>query len=76
MKLRQKDIQEIFAFLSMKRLTGWQDMKQQINFSVGPVYFLIINVVWTKHGFLDLNHLPYAQQNTQNQKPMCLVIYS
>ena len=27
--------------------------------------------VWNKHGFLDLNYLSSAQQNTQNNKPMC-----
>lgn len=32
--------------------------------------------VWNKHGFSDLNYLSSMQENTQNYKLMCTVIYS
>jgi len=35
----KKDIQDIFASASMKRLTGWQDVKQQRNFIIRIVYY-------------------------------------
>jgi len=46
----------------MTRLIGWQDMKQQINFIVGPVNFCNKHAAWYKQDFWNLNNLASAQQ--------------
>jgi hypothetical protein len=76
-KLRQNAIENIFAYRIMKRLTGWEDVKQHTNVIVGPVYIFLTNM---KFG---INRAPWIQiickvrsKSTQNRKLMCHVICS
>lgn len=40
----QNNIQDIFAFFSMKRLAASKDMRQQTKFIVDPVHFFLTNM--------------------------------
>jgi hypothetical protein len=54
--------------LSMKRLSGWQDVKKQHLFFLVLCTFFNEHEVWNKHGFLNLNNLSSVQQKHSKSK--------
>lgn len=61
--------------LSVKRLSGWLDVKKQHLFLVLFTFFNEREIL-NKHGFLKFIICQVCKKSTHNHKLMCTVIYS
>jgi hypothetical protein len=67
-----ENIHDIFAPLCMRRLTGWQNVKQETNFTYGPVCF---SLTIMKYGINSASRIVIiCQARSKNHELLCTVI--